>query len=353
LSMPSLQAINPGAASWDTFVAAHPQAHLLQTFPWGELKGRFGWSVERVALATVGGQARPVETIVAGAQILYRRLPFGLGTLAYVPKGPLLDWGDTERAAELITILDQTARARKAIALTIEPDLPDTPEHADCLTRAGFVPGAASIQPRRTLLVDLTPDEADLLAAMKSKTRYNIRLAERKGVTVRRGTSADVETFNRLMAATSARNRFGVHSPAYYRAAFELFAPQERVALFLAEYRVAPLAGLMAFALGSTAWYFYGASSDAQRNLMAPYAVQWAAMRWAKGIGCTTYDLWGVPDEDEGILEEQFIGRSDGLWSVYRFKRGFGGRLVRSVGAWDRVYGPLRYRLYRWALRWR
>jgi peptidoglycan pentaglycine glycine transferase (the first glycine) len=203
------------------------------------------------------------------------------------------------------------------------------------------------------LLVDLTPDEADLLAAMKSKTRYNIRLAERKGVTVRRGTSADVETFNRLMAATSTRNRFGVHSPAYYRAAFELFAPQERVALFLAGYRGEPLAGLIAFALGSTAWYFYGASSDAQRNLMAPYAVQWAAMRWAKGIGCTTYDLWGVPDEDEGILEEQFIGRSDGLWSVYRFKRGFGGRLVRSVGAWDRVYGPLRYRLYRWALRWR
>jgi peptidoglycan pentaglycine glycine transferase (the first glycine) len=345
--MPPLQPINPTEESWNTFVIGHPQAHLLQTTRWGELKSRFDWSVERVALTG------PSQAIVAGAQILYRRLPFGLGTLAYTPKGPLLDWGDTAQTAQFITALDQAVRTRGALALTIEPNLPDAPGHAERLTRAGFTSGAVSVQPRRTLLVDLTPDEADILAAMKNKTRYNIRLSARKGIVVRQGAATDVESFNRLMAVTGARSRFGVHSPAYYRAAFDLFEQTGRVALFLAEYQGELLAGLMAFAFECTAWYFYGASSDTRRNLMAPYAVQWAAMRWAKGMGCTTYDLWGVPDEDEETLEAQFTQRSDGLWGVYRNKRGFGGRLVRTVGAWDRVHRPLRYRLYRWALRWR
>ena len=344
MTMPSHQ---PTQETWNAFVAAHPQAHLLQSAPWGELKSRFGWSVERVALEG------PSESIVAGAQILYRRLPYGLGTLAYVAKGPLVDWQDAAQTADLISALDRAARARGALALSIEPDLPDTPDHAERLIRAGFMPGADTFQPRRTVLVDLGPDEAAILGAMKSKTRYNVRLAARKGVSVRQGSADDVEVYNRLAATTGARNRFGVRSPAYHRAALDLFAPHGQVAMFLAEYEGEPLAGLVAFCLGRTAWYFYGASSDAHRNLMAPYAVQWAAMRWAKAQGCTTYDLWGVPDEDQQTLEAEFAGRSDGLWGVYRFKRGFGGALYRTIGAWDRVYGALRYRLYRWALRWR
>jgi lipid II:glycine glycyltransferase (peptidoglycan interpeptide bridge formation enzyme) len=276
-----------------------------------------------------------------------------LGTLAYIPKGPLVDWQDPDQATQLVAALDQVVRAREALALTVEPELRDTSQHVGDLTRSGFIPGAATFQPRRTLLVDLTPDEEGILAAMKSKTRYNIRLSGRKGVTVRRGDAVDVAAFNHLMVITGDRNRFGVHSPAYYRAAYDLFAPRDQVGLFLAEYRGEPLAGLMAFVLGSTAWYFYGASSDAHRNLMAPYAIQWAAIRWAKARGCSTYDLWGVPDQDEEMLENEFAERTDGLWGVYRFKRGFGGQLMGTVGAWDRVYSSWRYRLYRWALGWR
>jgi lipid II:glycine glycyltransferase (peptidoglycan interpeptide bridge formation enzyme) len=233
----------------------------------------------------------------------------------------------------------------------VEPELPDTPQHASDLGRAGFVPGLADYQPRRTILVDLSPGEAEVLGAMKSKTRYNVRLASRKGVKVYQGSSDDVEIFNQLAAITGERNRFGVRSPEYHRAAYNLFAPHDQAALFLAEYEGQPLAGVMVFGLGCTAWYFYGASSNERRNLMAPYAVQWEAMRWARARGCTTYDLWGVPDEDEERLESQFTGRGDGLWGVYRFKRGFGGALWRSVGAWDRVYRPLRYRLYALALK--
>jgi peptidoglycan pentaglycine glycine transferase (the first glycine) len=345
--MPALSSVQPNDSEWDAFVAGHQQGHLLQTTRWGELKSRFGWTAERVALSDSS------KTIVAGAQILYRRLPYGIGKLAYVPKGPLVNWQDPGAVAQLVTTLDQAARAKGALALSIEPDLADSSDSAAHMSQAGFVQGAVSFQPRRTLVVDIRPDETDILASMKSKTRYNIRLGSRKGVTVFRGNAKDVETFNQLLMTTGARNEFGVRSPDYIRTAFGFFDQVDQVALFLAEFSDEPLAGIMVFAANNTAWYFFGASSDTHRNLMAPYAVQWAAIKWAKARGCTHYDLWGVPDEDEDTLERDFASRNDDLWGVYRFKRGFGGRLMRTVGPWDRIYQTLRYRLYSWALRWR
>jgi peptidoglycan pentaglycine glycine transferase (the first glycine) len=329
---------------WDTFVAVQPDAHVLQTSAWGALKARFGWTDERVGLAGEDG-------LVAGAQVLYRRLPAGLGHLAYVPKGPLVDWADEEQVRALLAGLDRAVAARGAIALTVEPDLLDEPSHRERLCELGFRPSPFdAVQPRRTLVVDIFPDQDKILAGMKSKTRYNVRLAGRKGVVVREASEADLAAFNALMAATAARDRFGVHTPAYYEVAFQLFVPQDRARLLLAEVEGEPVAALMVFALPPRAWYFYGASGDAHRNKMPTYLLQWEAMCWAKSLGCTTYDLWGVPDSDEERLEAEFKERTDGLWGVYRFKRGFGGRLVRSVGAWDRVYAPLRYRLYRWML---
>ncbi|MDD5369771.1 MAG: peptidoglycan bridge formation glycyltransferase FemA/FemB family protein, partial [Anaerolineaceae bacterium] len=180
---------------------------------------------------------------------------------------------------------------------------------------------------------------------MKQKTRYNIRLAEKKGVIVR--PCADLGEFEHLMQATGQRDGFAVHSLEYYRTAYRLFAAREECALLVAEYAGTSLAAVMAFRRGVRAWYFYGASREAERSRMPAYLVQWEAMRWAILHGCQEYDLWGVPDAEEAQLEAQFTERSDGLWGVYRFKRGFGGRLVRSVGSWDRVYLPSLYALYR------
>ncbi len=333
----TVSSITPDA--WDNFVTAHPDGHILQTSAWGTLKSQFGWAGERVGLAR-GGE------LVAGAQVLYRHLPAGLGRLAYIPKGPLVDWADEEQLAALLVALDHAARSRGAIALTIEPDLPDEPVHRERLRALGFRPAPfGAVQPRRTIIVDISPDEGAILAAMKSKTRYNVRLAGRKGVTVREATGADLPAFHALMGATAARDRFGVHTPAYYEAAYRLFVPRGRARLLLAEVEGEPVAALIVFALPPRAWYFYGASGDAHREKMPTYYLQWEAIRWAKSLDCTTYDLWGVPDEDEATLEAEFTQRRDGLWGVYRFKRGFGGQLVRSVGAWDRVYAPLRYRV--------
>jgi len=179
---------------------------------------------------------------------------------------------------------------------------------------------------------------------MKQKTRYNIRLAEKKGVIVR--TWDDMESFHKMMLVTGDRDHFGIHSLEYYRCAYELFHPMDMCELLVAEYEGKPLAALMVFARGRRAWYFYGASTDEERNRMPAYLLQWEAMKWAKARGCEEYDLWGVPDEEEPTLEANFEKQQDGLWGVYRFKRGFGGELKRVAQAMDRVYNPMLYWTY-------
>ena len=314
---------------WDAFLAQHPHAHVLQTSAWGRLKSGFGWQPEYYQ---AGG---------AGALVLFRRLPLGL-SVAYVPKGPLgTGWRD------LWPELNAACRRRRAVFLKVEPDVWEQDAPAVAAEFAGFHP-VAPVQPRRTIVIDLSGGEEAVLARMKQKTRYNIRLAEKKEVRVRQ--TDDVEAYYRLMQVTGQRDGFGVHAAEYYRQAYRNFAPGGQVALLLAEYDGRPLAGLMAFASGWRAWYFYGASSDEERNRMPAYLLQWEAMRWAMQRGCSEYDLWGVPDEDEDALEAGFESRSDGLWGVYRFKRGFGGRLMRSAGAWEKVYQPVLYRLYQWVL---
>jgi lipid II:glycine glycyltransferase (peptidoglycan interpeptide bridge formation enzyme) len=330
--------------AWDESVADTPGGHLLQSWAWGELKACFGWRVQRVAAPD------------ALAQVLFRSLPGGMGTIAYVPKGPLVDFADAASTRALLDAIRPLAREQRAICLKIEPDLKDDPALAKRLRALGFHPSPQVIQPRRTILVDLTADEDDLLQRMKQKTRYNVRLATRKGVAVRAGSEADLPSFYELMEATARRDGFGIHTSAYYEAAHQLFVAPGQGQLLLAEYEGRLLAGLVVLGLGGgsrTACYMYGASSDEHRNRMPAYLLQWEAMLWAREQGFREYDLWGVPDEDESTLEAGFTKRSDGLWGVYRFKRGFGGRLVRTIGAWDLVYAPLRYRLYSAAVAWR
>ena len=326
-----------GGEEWDRLVAA-VGGHLLQTWPWGELKARFGWQVERVA-------AGP-----ALAQVLFRRLPAGVGSIAYVPRGPAGGLDDPAALSSLLAAIRPVARRRRAICLKIEPDREDDVGLVAHFQALGFRPSPQSVQPRRTLIVDLQGEPEEVLGRMKQKTRYNTRLSARKGVTVRPGSQADLPGFYDLMERTAERDGFAIHSQAYYETAHELFVSSGRGCLLLAEHQGRLLAGLVAMAFGGTTCYMYGASSDEQRELMPTYLLQWEAMLWARREGCRFYDLWGVPDAEEEILEAGFAGRSDGLWGVYRFKRGFGGRLVRTAGAWDLVYAPLGYQLYSTAL---
>ncbi|WP_119068233.1 lipid II:glycine glycyltransferase FemX [Aggregatilinea lenta] len=337
----TLHPITPAPAEWDQFVGAHPRAHLLQTSAWGDLKAAFGWEALRVALQDDAGH------IAAGVQILLRRLPFHLGTLAYAPYGPLVDWDDSAQVTALLDAAGDAAKHRRAALLKIEPGY-----HVQTdFTRYGFRLSPQTVQPPRTYVLDLSGDEETILARMNQGTRRNIRKSAKYEVEVREGTRDDVASFNALLHETGSRDEFGVHAPEYYARAYDLFVPRGEAALFLASYAGQDLAGVMVFALGGSAWYLYGASSDRERQRMASYGVQWAGIRWAKAKGAVRYDMVGVPDADPEQLEAQFETRSDGLWGVYRFKRGWGGDVIRSVGAWDRVYNPLIYAAYRLAVR--
>lgn len=314
---------------WSDFYIAHKDAHLLQSPQWAALKGDFGWF------------SQPVITGDIGSQVLFRKLPLGF-TIAYIVKGPV---GSLNHISEHIKEVDAVCKKHRAIFLKIEPDIWEDEEVFEqvraCLNSFGRP--ARPIQPRQTLVVSLEGDEETWLSQMKQKTRYNIRLAQKKEVIVQE--TEDIHTFQKLMDITGQRNEFGVHSFAYYRKAFEEFYPQA-CRLFLASYNGEPLAAIMVFFKGDTAMYFYGASSNQERNRMPTYLVQFKAMQWAASIGCKEYDLWGIPDEPGDVLEASFADRDDGLWGVYRFKRGFGGIIKRSMEAYDRVYMPTLYKLY-------
>lgn len=310
---------------WNQFLTKFPNAHLLQMGEWGELKKDFGWKPVRVISENVG------------VQILFRRLPLGF-TIAYMPKAVI---SNELMSNEFWREIDSVCKRNRAIFLKVEPDAWDSEFN---LQPSTFKHSTHNIQPPRTIVVDIRKSEGEILAGMKQKTRYNIRLAEKKGVTVRAWD--DVASFHEMMLVTGGREGFGVHSKAYYQRAYELFHPKGKCELLLAEYEGKPLASLMVFANGRRAWYVYGASNNEERNRMPTYLVQWEAIRWAKARGCEEYDLWGVPDEDEATLEAQFERRSDGLWGVYRFKRGFGGQLKRAAQALDRVYNPVLYWAY-------
>lgn len=312
---------------WTTFLNQKPDAHLLQTAAWGEFKSAFGWKPLRLQAGT------------CGVQVLFRQLPFGI-TIAYIPKGPICTC-DKDFSA-LWEEVDRVCRQQRAVFLKIEPDAWDGQTEGLNLPEGCIE--AKPIQPRRTVLLDLSGSADDWLARMKQKTRYNVRLAEKKGVEV--VSSTDIAAFHQMMTITGERDGFGVHSLNYYQRAFDAFAPAGQAVLLVAQYEGQPLAALMVFAHGKMAYYLYGASTNAERNRMPTYLLQFRAMQWAASQGCAYYDLWGIPDADETVLEDQFSGREDGLWGVYRFKRGFGGLVARSAGAWDRVYHPLLYRAY-------
>jgi len=314
-------------AEWNNFLFAHPNSHLLQTGEWGELKSAFGWKPVQIVSGNVG------------VQILFRKLPLEC-KVGYIPKPVISNQFASDQFWKEI---DDVCQNHRAIFCKLEPDSwgnSPLPQGEGLGVRVS----PHNIQPPRTILIDIRASEDEILAKMKQKTRYNIRLAEKKGVTIRAWD--DIESFHKMMLVTSGRDGFGVHSLEYYRRAYELLHPKQMGEILVAEYEGKPLAALFVARNGNRSYYLYGASTDEERNRMPAYLLQWEAMRWAKGRGCEEYDLWGVPDEDETTLEADFESRHDGLWGVYRFKRGFGGELKRAAQAMDRVYNPLLYWAY-------
>ncbi|MEA3459801.1 MAG: peptidoglycan bridge formation glycyltransferase FemA/FemB family protein, partial [Chloroflexota bacterium] len=176
--------------AWNSFVAAS-EGHILQTWQWGQLKAEFGWQAVRVALEKEG-------RLVAGTQVLVRSFLPG-ASIAYIPKGPILNFADQETAGVLLSAIHRIARRKRAVFLKIEPEVLNDPTLERRLKGLGFRPSPQTVQPRRTIIIDLKPSLDDILARMKPKTRYNIRLSARKEVKVQEGTAADVDAFYCLL----------------------------------------------------------------------------------------------------------------------------------------------------------
>jgi peptidoglycan pentaglycine glycine transferase (the first glycine) len=333
---------------WDSFVNTHCQGHFLQSWGWGTLKAGAAWHPLRVALWDTER-----EHIIAGAQILRRtvaHMPPRLGHLAYIPRGPVLDWSRQEESGSAPARLHELffsqllplLREQGAIALHVELPLADDEEQHEqarhMLTALNFRPVRA-VQPIRTIMLDLAPDEQTLLANMKEKWRYNIRLAARKGVQVRPAQGKeDVQAWYQLLQITGQRDHFGIHSFDYYWRAWQIFAPRQQAQLLLAEYEGQLLAGIFVGCVARQAIYLYGASGNEYRNLMPNYLLQWEAIRRAKDQGAISYDFWGIPETEH---------HGEAMAGVYRFKSGWGGRIVRFAGNYEHIFRPLPMRLAR------
>lgn len=315
--------------TWNDSLLALPRPHVLQTWEWGEVKRRHGWTPTRLLWEREGRS-------FAAAQVLRRPLPHMPWGVMYVPKGPVLDYDAAETRELVLDDLEWFARRGRGILLKIDPDSNSDDLLSD-LVRRGWRYSAQQIQFRNTALLDLTPSEDDLLAQMKSKTRYNVRLAERHGVQVRAGTVDDIALFYQMYVETGQRDGFLIRPLEYYDDAWRTFMNKNLAHMLLAEVEGEIVAGLILFCFGATAWYMYGASRDVHRSLMPNYLLQWEAMRWAKARGCTRYDMWGAPD----VLDP-----GDGLWGVWRFKEGLGAQFTLHVGAYDFAPSPLLYWAY-------
>jgi lipid II:glycine glycyltransferase (peptidoglycan interpeptide bridge formation enzyme) len=311
---------------WNEFIAASRYGHTLQTWEWGDLKKQNGQEPVRVGWFE-GGR------LVGAAQILLRPLPLGLGRLAYVPKGPVIDYDDADLLGRVLSDLNGLALAYRATSLKIEPEVVE-PSRVPDLLRAAGLEAAPPVQMRSTIWVDLVASEEEMLARQRQKTRYNIRLAARRGVQIAEGKVRDVDAWYRMYQETAERDGFTIHPLRYYGQVISLLQAPRIATLLLAYHEGDLLAGIIVFKWGQKAQYMYGASSNQKRNLMAPYLLQWEGMRWAKAAGASTYDLWGIPDK---------LDEDEELWGVYVHKRGYGGEIVRYVGAFDIVRSPLQH----------
>jgi len=353
-------------SAWNSLISSLPNPHFLQSYEWAQVKAKYGWiplyaawdSDGRWKVESDPNQLSTFHLPSAAALILKRQiLRNGFAarlSVLYSPKGPLLDWTNVALRNRVLNDLQTFAKKEGAIFLKMDPDVilgTGIPTSKDDfiagggqavmseLKRRGWRYSSDQIQFKNTVLIDLTLSEAEMLARMKQKTRYNIRLAEKKGVALHVGTQKDFGMLYQLYAETSVRDGFVIRDEEYYQTVWSFFMNSNEPTCepLIAEVDRQPIAAIFVFYFAKRAYYVYGMSRGLHREKMPTYLLQWEAMKRARAKGCHVYDLWGAPD----VFDE-----SDSMWGVYRFKEGLDGTVVRTLGAWDFAPNPIWYKLY-------
>ena len=316
----------------EQFVARHEKGHFMQLPQWAQVKSFWDWK---------GILVFREDRIVAAMSVLIRSMPMGL-SLLYAPRGPVCDRNDRDVWTELMAALKRMAKEHRALLLYLDPDEPDT--NAEFLSlmkkwkfREQSDEGFGNIQPQFVFRLALDGrDEEGLFDHFSQKTRYNIRLAQRKGVTIREYSGSEhipeavLDSFTALMETTGQRDHFQVRGKAYFKSILNALGDDAR--LFMAYYQDIPIAGSIEVFCGNKAWYLYGASANDHRNMMPNYLLQWTMIQNAMEQNCDLYDFRGVPGD---------VSKDHPLYGLYRFKKGFSGTYTKFSGLFVHSFLPM------------
>lgn len=328
-------------AEYVAFLESNKKGHFLQSPQWARVKDM--WANEVLIAEDENGK------IKGSMSLLIRKVPVLRNTIMYSPRGPVCDIYDKDTIEELVDSARELAKKYKSYVLKIDPDInADDEKFCKIMSDMGFrfnkSKNFEGVQPRfvfRKTVTGMTEDE--VFASFHSKTRYNVRLAIKKGCEVRLGTREDLPAFCDVMMTTGVRDKFIPRSLEYFQKMYDEMGDYMR--LYLIYYEGKLLSGAVAILYGNKVWYLYGASSNEHRNVMPNYLMQWEMLKWTVQNGCDIYDFRGVSGD---------LNKGQPLYGLYRFKQGFSGDFLEFVGALDYILNPFMYfiiekgeRLYR------
>ncbi len=322
----------PDSREWDEFLKSQ-RGSWLQSFAWGTFQSALGRPVRflqvRDRRKTIWAQILIIKLLLPfGQSILYSPLPY-----LFNPKASLA------AQKEITALILQAIKKDKALLFRLDPAEEKTPFATQLYRSLGFLPSRKHLQPRETLILDLTPSTLQLFNNFKPKTRYNIRLAEKKGVETKISDRIeDLPIFLKLLDATAKREKIQLHPQAYYQKQFSTLAPRGLEKLFLAYYQRKPIAGILVSFFNDRATYLHGGSLREYRQLMAPHLLQWQAIQTARDLGCKEYDFWGIAPANHP---------SHPWAGITRFKLGFGGKVVSYLPAQELPLQPFWYKIYK------
>jgi lipid II:glycine glycyltransferase (peptidoglycan interpeptide bridge formation enzyme) len=330
---------NEDRDKFNDWINKHPKGHFLQTYEWGEVKEKTGWKAIRIILEDQGG-------IKGAASLLLRDIPYIGKKIVYIPRGPIVDYQDINTMKILFNGIKEVAKKNNGAIVKIDPDIEVTNEIVtDNLKKLGLKgvskgKNFEGIQPKFVFRLPINKDIESIFGDFHSKTRYNIRLAERKGVTVREANSKeDLQVFYEVLKETAERDNFLIREYSYYEIIWDLMVQKGIAKLYLAEFEDKIIAGTLFFIFGRITWYIYGASSNSYRNVMPNYLLQWKMIKFAKEKGCDIYDFRGISGD---------LNPDNPLYGLYRFKKGFNPEMVEFIGEFDMVISPLHYSLWKY-----
>ena len=326
-------------AEYKNFLEHHNRCNFQQSLKWAEIK-KPNW-IPEVILAE-----NSKNEIIGSLCVWIRKMPI-FGNIMYSSRGPVCDIHDENVLEQLTQGARELAKKYKAIVLRIEPDIESSDEEfKKIVTKLGYkIKDDAKdfmdeIQPRYVFRLDIKGKaEEEIMEKKKKKWRYNIRLATRKGVTVKEGTREDLKDFHKIMVETGARDGFIIRPLEYFEKIYDNMAP-EHMKLLMAYYNGKPISGVIPIFYGNKTWYLYGASSNENRNLMPNYLLQWEMIKMAIARHDDIYDFRGV----SGVVDE-----SHPQYGLYRFKKGFGATFTEFIGEVYMPYKPLTYKLYKFS----